>query len=63
MPKDDSIGIPIDQYVESVAKAYKSGFTDAANELKNIANTINLEDMKKDLLDKLRAEGKIKTNW
>jgi hypothetical protein len=56
-------GIPIKEYVDSLIESYKKGFNDAVNVLSSTAETINLEEMKKNLEETIKKHGKIKDKW
>lgn len=59
----DTIGVPIDHFIQAVIDSYEKGFSDAIECLKGAKDTINTEEMKKSIREEMRKQGKIKAEW
>ena len=57
------LGVPVKEFTESVIAAYQKGFDDAIEYLKHCQTTLDVEKLKEAIVDKLKNQGKIKTEW
>lgn len=57
------LGVPIKEFTESIIASYQKGFNDAIECLKGAQTTIDVVKMKEAIIEEMKKQGKIKTDW
>ena len=57
------LGVPIKEFTEAVITSYQKGFNDAIEYLKDVESKMDIEKFRETIIEKLKSQGKIKTDW
>jgi hypothetical protein len=60
---DKNVGIPVEEFVKSVVEAYLRGYDDAIKYLTVGKKQFNSDQLKSQLIETLKQQGKIKAEW
>jgi len=59
----DTVGVPINDVIESVIASYQQGLKDAITYLENCQKTLDIDKMRKSIYAEIQKTGQIKTEW
>ena len=60
---NNDLGIPIEDFINSVIASYQKGFDDAIEYLNLVKESLDVNKMKETLRDELKKNGQIKAEW
>jgi hypothetical protein len=60
---NNDLGVPIEDFINSVVTSYKKGFEDAVEQLTLVKESMDIEKMKETFREDLKKNGRIKAEW